>query len=108
MNKNNNHIDKESILKLNGPIVIIGASGFVGANLFKCINKHRNDVFACIHKNKGWRLDEISNKNIIKVDINSKKSIINMAEKIKPKVIFNCTSYGAYSFEKEISQIINT
>jgi len=108
MSVSHNYTDKQSIQKLDGPIVIIGASGFIGANLFKHINKHRNDVFACIHKSKGWRLDEVANENIVQVDINNKKSIKNMAEKIKPKVIFNCSSYGGYSFEKETSKIINT
>ena len=43
------------IKALQGPILVTGASGFIGANLFKKINAVRDDVFAVVRSEKGWR-----------------------------------------------------
>ena len=32
-------IDNNSVLQLEGPILVLGASGFVGANLFHFLNQ---------------------------------------------------------------------
>ena len=37
---------KTEIQKLEGPIVVFGAGGFIGSNLFRQILKYRDDVFA--------------------------------------------------------------
>ena len=34
-----------NIAKIKGPILVLGASGFVGANLFRLLLANRNDVF---------------------------------------------------------------
>ena len=101
-------IKKELIDELEGPIVVIGASGFIGANLFKIINKFRNDVFACIHSSEGARLIETEQEKIFNIDINDEDSIRRMAHSIKPKVVFNCSSFGAYSFESDKTKIFDT
>ncbi len=36
------------IKALKGPILVTGASGFIGANLFKLLLANRQDVFACV------------------------------------------------------------
>lgn len=63
---------------LQGPILVIGAGGFVGANLFKLVNKYRNDVFAVVRSGKGWRLDEVKDEQIIQVDFNDYSAVKNL------------------------------
>jgi dolichol-phosphate mannosyltransferase len=47
----------ENIKLLKGPILIFGASGFVGCNLLKSIYNVRKDCFAVTHNPKNiWRL----------------------------------------------------
>ena len=58
------------IQALKGPVIVTGASGFVGANLFKILIAHRKDVFAVVRREKGWRLAEIDDEHIIAVDLN--------------------------------------
>ena len=41
---------KTEVLKLEGPIVIFGAGGFIGANLYRTIIKQRKDVYAVTSK----------------------------------------------------------
>ena len=65
---------------LKGPILVMGASGFIGANLFKMIISHRNDVFAVVQHEKGWRLQDIDDKHVIAVDFTdsvASKNLIN-------------------------------
>ena len=96
------------IAALDGPIIITGASGFIGANLFKNILNYRKDVYAIVQDTKGWRLDDTSNENIISVDLNDSSATKNLINKIKPKTVFDCKAYGAYSFEGDGSLIYRT
>ena len=57
------------IRALDGTILVTGASGFVGANLFKKILDVRRDVYAVVRQEKGWRLAEIHDERIIAVEM---------------------------------------
>lgn len=99
---------KSHIKNLKGPIIVTGASGFVGANLFKTLIAERKDVYGLVKHEKGWRLNEILEDQIIAVDLNDRAATKNLVESIKPKTIFDCVSYGAYSFEEDPSLIYKT
>lgn len=99
---------KAYINALRGPILVIGAGGFVGANLFKLINKYRNDVFAIVRSGKGWRLAEVKDEQVIQVDFNDYSAVKNLVNTISPQTIFDCMAYGAYSFEEDSSLIYQT
>ena len=49
---------EDKIKQLQGPIVVLGASGFIGANLFKLIFAHRKDVFGTFYHVPAWRLED--------------------------------------------------
>lgn len=93
---------------LKGPIIVTGASGFVGANLFKILITHRKDVFAVVQREKGWRLDEIDDEHVIAVDLNDSAATKNLINSIAPQTVFDCVSYGAYSFEEDPALIYKT
>ncbi|NBV29483.1 SDR family oxidoreductase, partial [bacterium] len=99
---------QKNIGVLEGPILIIGASGFIGANLLNGIFAVRGDVYGVVKGGKGWRLTDIPDDNIIAVDINDKNSVKNLIQSIKPKIVFDCKAYGAYSFETKKDQIYQT
>lgn len=99
---------KVHIGALKGPILVTGASGFVGANLFKILSSHRQDVFACVQREKGWRLADIDDAKIIAVDLNDSAATKNLIDTLLPKTVFDCVSYGAYSFEEDPSLIYKT
>ncbi len=96
------------VQSLSGPIVVLGASGFIGANLFKKILAVRKDVFAIVRIEKNWRLLEIDDEFIIAADINDFSATKNLIEKIQPKTVFDCIAYGAYSFEENTNLIYQT
>ena len=98
----------EYIKALRGPIIVAGASGFVGANLFKLIAAHRNDVFAIVRREKGWRLVDVPDEKVIEADLNDRLATLHMLDSIGPQTVLDCVAYGAYSFETEAALIYQT
>ncbi|TPG48688.1 NAD-dependent epimerase/dehydratase family protein [Rhodanobacter glycinis] len=96
------------IRALHGPILVTGAAGFVGANLFKTLASVRDDVYAVVRRDKGWRLTEVKDDRVIAVDLNDYAATKNLITSVSPQTIFDCMAYGAYSFEKNASLIYQT
>ena len=86
---------------LEGPILVLGASGFIGANLFKMLLSKREDVYGLCRREKGWRLNDIQSENILFADVNDSVALQNLINTISPKTVFDFISYGAYSFEEK-------
>lgn len=99
---------KSFIRALRGPILVTGASGFVGANLFKMIARERVDVFAVVRREKNWRLAEVGDEQVIAVDLNDYAAAKNLVTTVKPQTVFDCMAYGAYSFEQDAELIYRT
>ena len=96
------------IPSLEGPILVLGASGFIGANLVKMLLSKREDVYGVCRLTKGWRLDGVDNKNIMFADVNDSIAIKNLINTISPRTVFDFISYGAYSFENSHEIVYQT
>lgn len=96
------------ISALRGPILVLGAAGFVGANLFRMLRAQRDDVFAVIRNTQAWRLADQPQESLIEVDITNNIATQNLINTIAPQTVFNCTAYGAYSFEEKVDLIYQT
>ncbi|NEI68821.1 NAD-dependent epimerase/dehydratase family protein [Rhizobium lusitanum] len=96
------------IRALRGPILVTGASGFVGANLFRMIARQRNDVFAVVQREKNWRLQDVREQQVLAADLNDENAVKNLLDGVQPQTVFDCVAYGAYSFEKDASLIYET
>lgn len=96
------------IQALRGPILVTGASGFVGSNLFKTIRSLRSDVFAGVRRDKGWRLADVADEQVVAVDLNDAAATKNLVHSMNPQTVFDCAAYGAYSFEHDPSLIYET
>jgi polyisoprenyl-phosphate glycosyltransferase len=93
---------------LRGPILVLGAGGFVGANLMHRLFDYRSDVFGVVRTWPAWRLDSIDREKIVEVDLNDLAAARNMVTGIRPGTVFDCVAYGAYSFETEHTLIYRT
>jgi polyisoprenyl-phosphate glycosyltransferase len=93
---------------LRGPILITGAAGFVGASLFHRIASVRNDVYAVVRRDKGWRLAEVRDERVIVADLNDPAAVKHVVQSIQPETVMDCVAYGAYSFETDASLIYQT
>ncbi len=95
---------QSDILRLDGPIFVFGASGFIGANIVKEIANVRSDVYAISHNPRtAWRLKllEIEPNQILYSDINYKSSVEAIFTEYRPKTVFNLSAYGAYSKQSD-------
>ncbi len=100
---------KNEVLKLKGPIVIFGAGGFIGSNLFKKILALRNDVYAVTSKTYyPWRIEDINPDNIIQCNILHQEQIAAIFEVYKFNTIFDFAAYGAYSKQDNTQLIYDT
>lgn len=101
----------EKIKKLQGPVFVLGASGFIGTNLFHSLFSTRQDCYAVTHQaSQAWRLKllRIPEDKIIHCDITSSSSVNNIFKQYKPLTVFNLAAYGAYSKQKDNALIYET
>jgi polyisoprenyl-phosphate glycosyltransferase len=93
---------------LRGPILVLGAGGFVGANLLRMLLKHRDDVYGVVRVLPAWRLDGVEKRHIFEIDLTDLAATRNMVGKLGPATLFDCIAYGAYSFETDFNLIYKT
>lgn len=98
----------EKIRALQGPILILGASGFIGANLMRMIHPLRPDVYGTATRLPAWRLEDLPQDQIKVVDLLVDFNLDQLLDSIKPRTIFDCVAYGAYSFETDPALIYQT
>ncbi len=97
------------IKKLQGPIAVFGAGGFIGANLFFAISKVRSDCYAVTHQTSTpYRLADVPSDKILNADLTNKYSLETIFEKQRFKTIFNLSTYGAFAYQKETDKIFET
>jgi polyisoprenyl-phosphate glycosyltransferase len=93
---------------LQGPLLIIGASGFIGANLLHRALRCREDVVGTVFTGDSWRLNDIPVANMVFLNLQDPTSVRSVFHRVQPKTVFDCSSFGAYSFENEFDRIHST
>jgi nucleoside-diphosphate-sugar epimerase/glycosyltransferase involved in cell wall biosynthesis len=99
---------RERIERLQGPILVLGASGFVGANLLKTLLLYRQDAFGTSSHAAAWRLEGVPAENVFAGDLLVEYNLTKLLDTTKPRTVFNCVGYGGYSFETDASLIYRT
>ena len=98
----------ERIQRLQGPILVLGASGFVGANLMRTILSVRVDVHGTATRMPAWRLEDLPTDKVSTIDLLIDSNLDVLLDTIRPRTIFNCVAYGGYSFEVDSQLIYRT
>lgn len=100
---------KDEIKRLQGPILVLGAGGFVGANVFRAILAVRDDCYGVTHQEfVPWRLIDLPAENILYADVTAAKSIERLYERFAFRTIFDFAAYGAYSRQDDVHLIYET
>jgi nucleoside-diphosphate-sugar epimerase/glycosyltransferase involved in cell wall biosynthesis len=101
---------RKEIQKLEGPIVVFGAGGFIGSNLFRTILSFRDDVYAITSKEPfiPWRIDDLRADRIIHADITDPDGLKGLFGRYRFKTIFDLAAYGAYSKQTDVNLIYRT
>jgi nucleoside-diphosphate-sugar epimerase/glycosyltransferase involved in cell wall biosynthesis len=98
--------DQDEARKLQGPIWVVGGSGFIGAKLFFSLARLRPDVYAVSHQvEASWRLLHCSYPNRITLDITQPREVRAAVKKHCPRTVFNLAAYGAYERQNAIERI---
>jgi nucleoside-diphosphate-sugar epimerase len=102
--------ERKEALALKGPIVIIGASGFIGAKLFFSLIQLRSDVYAASRSiNSSWRLlklpEEAKPHHFFNLDITNYNILLEHFQRLKPRTVFNLSAYGSYERQNDPDQI---
>jgi len=99
---------ESKIINLPGPILVIGASGFIGANLLRWCLQNREDVIGTFLYGDSWRLHDIPAANIAFLNLQDPASVASVFHRVRPQTVFDCSSFGAYSFEQDFERIHST
>lgn len=90
--------------------VITGATGFVGANLARRLLALGHNVHLLVRPAYApWRVESIRAQcQIHEVDLQDNERLAKVVAKIKPEWIFHLAAHGAYSWQTDAREIINT
>ena len=106
--RSQSEVATQHVKSLEGPILVLGASGFVGANLLHTLLRSRKDVYGTASRLPAWRLQQVPRENIFVLDLLIESSLDAVLNEVKPKTVFDCTAFGAYSFEQDARLIYET
>ena len=99
----------QQALKVEGPIVVFGAGGFIGSNLVKTLLKYRSDVYAVTSKPFiPWRIEDIDTKKILHCNIIKRDQLTGIFDQHQFKTIFDLAAYGAYSKQDDVELTYET
>lgn len=100
---------KEALVReLHGPVLVLGASGFIGANLMHTLLESRSDVFGSASREPAWRLAALEPGPVITVDLLARGNLRALLDRVQPQTVFDCVAYGAYSFEQDVERMYQT
>lgn len=91
-------------------ILITGASGFIGSNLFRALLKSKNEINVWLRDNSDlWRIkDIINNCNCHLVDLTNPQMVKEKINSIKPEIVYHCATYGVSHSQKDLNIMLKT
>lgn len=103
--------DREEIRKLPGPILVIGAGGFVGSHVFLQLRSVRDDVFGGgtdlpLRWRLSWLPENVRAHSLVHLDITDEHSVRRTFRELKPQTVLNFSAYGAYESQSDSTQIM--
>jgi dolichol-phosphate mannosyltransferase len=93
------------IKSLPGPVLVLGAGGFVGANLFRALLAVRDDVYGTVTDPDNARLADINPERLLVGRFERGYRNPLVAGGCSFKTVFNCIAYGGYSWQKDADLI---
>jgi polyisoprenyl-phosphate glycosyltransferase len=99
------------IERLEGPIAVFGAGGFIGVNLLLRLLAQRTDVVGVSQSPRNnWRFlaNGVSAQHLRSCDITEVTLLELLLQEVAPRTIFVLSAYGAYSRQREYRKIYRT
>jgi nucleoside-diphosphate-sugar epimerase len=91
-------------------VLITGATGFVGANLAQKLVKDGHEVHLLVREGyKSWRIKNLlPHLRIHQTNLLDQERLAVEVKQIRPEWIFHLAAYGAYSWQDNLREAINT
>lgn len=91
-------------------VLITGATGFVGANLARRLLREGCQVHLLVRQGyTTWRLQGIRDQvQLHQVELTNQTELYRLIAQIRPEWIFHLAAYGAYSWQTDLQQMIQT
>ncbi len=91
-------------------VIVTGASGFIGANLVCRLIREGCRVHLLMRpRYRRWRLTEVLAGTVVhEVDLRDKKQVSRLVARIRPRDVFNLAAHGAYSFQTDLAEMLDT
>lgn len=96
-------------MKTRQPILVTGASGFIGANMVHRLVRQKKDVHIFVRRGSNlWRIQEILPLITTHwVDISDETSTMRSIKKIQPRIIYHFAAHGFYLLKQsEIENMV--
>lgn len=92
------------------PVLITGATGFVGANLARRLLREGCRVHLLVRQGHAtWRLQEIRPQvQLHQVELDDRAALDQLVSQVRPEWIFHLAAYGAYSWQADLQRMIQT
>ena len=96
-------------MSIPGPILVTGAAGFVGARLARTLAEQGCETHAVLSPaSNPWRLDGEPGLIRHAVDLRDADAVQRLIGEVRPAVIYNLASHGAYPHQSDPRRIIET
>ena len=91
------------LTQIEGPIVVIGVGGFIGAHLLSRLKNERTDVTGLTTSLPAWRTEALGIEGV--VVSTSRREVLEVLKDIRPRTIFNLAAHGAYHFQVDMEKM---
>jgi UDP-glucose 4-epimerase len=91
-------------------VLVTGGTGFVGANLVRHLLNEGHEIHLLLRPTYNpWRIEEIQ-KTVCThcVDTRDVEGLQQLIKTVRPSWVFHLAAYGAYSFQKDLPDMMNT
>ncbi|HXC65714.1 MAG TPA: NAD-dependent epimerase/dehydratase family protein, partial [bacterium] len=77
----------QKLARLQGPVLVLGANGFVGANLFRRLLEVRSDVVGTTTRRNAWRLEGLPPDKVVATDLLVVENLRRLVEGAKARTV---------------------
>ncbi|MFP4323025.1 MAG: NAD-dependent epimerase/dehydratase family protein [Anaerolineales bacterium] len=89
-------------------VLLTGGTGFVGANLARHLLAEGHEVHLLVRQgHQGWRIAGLDTPLHV-VDLQDAQNVQAAVGRIKPEWVFHLAAHGAYSWQTDVDQIMQT
>jgi len=91
-------------------VIITGATGFIGANLARRLLQEGDEVHLLVRpRHSSWRIESIrADVHLQEVELGDTAALERVVGNIRPDWIFHLAAHGAYSYQTDLPQMVQT